>query len=142
MPLLREGMRAELSVDALSSAPLDGKVDSISPTADPQTGAFLVKASIQNRSGKLRPGMFVRARIIYQKPLDSLIVSEKCILQKKGNVAQVFSVVNGKAFQRQVTIGRDLGGSFTDEKGLKKGDVLIESPPSTLREGMNVEIAG
>ncbi len=142
MPLLREGMPAELSVDALSSVPLAGKVDSISPTADPQTGAFLVKAAVQNRAGKLRPGMFVRARISYEKPVVSLIVPEKCILQKKGNVAQVFSVVNGKAFQRQVTIGRDLGGSFTVEKGLKNGDVLIESPPSTLREGMNVEIAG
>ena len=142
MPLVREGMPAELSVDALSPAALSGRVDSISPTADPQSGAFLVKASIPNRDGKLRPGMFVRARIVYEKPLVSLIVPEKCILQKKGNAAQVFSVVNGKVFLRQVTIGRDLGGSFVVEKGLRKGDVLIESPPSTLREGMNVEISG
>jgi RND family efflux transporter MFP subunit len=141
MPLLREGMTAQLLVDALSSAPLVGKVESISPTADPQSGAFLVKAALANRGGKLRPGMFVRARITYEKPLDSLIVPEKCILQKKGSSAQVFSVVNGKAFLRQVTLGRDLGGSFTAEKGLNKGDILIQSPPSTLREGMNVEIS-
>jgi RND family efflux transporter MFP subunit len=142
MPLLREGMTAQLSVDALPGAALEGRVDSISPTADPQSGAFLVKASVANRAGTLRPGMFVRARIIYEKPRVTLVIPEKCILQKKGSAAQVFRVVNGKAFLRQVTIGRDLGGSFTVEEGLRKGDVLIESPPSTLREGMNVEIPG
>ncbi len=141
MPLLREGMRADLCVDALSPKPLAGRVDTISPTADPQTGAFLVKASLANPAGRLRPGMFVRATITYEKPQVSLVVPEKCILQKKGGSAQVFSVVNGKAFLKQITIGRDLGGSFITEKGLAKGDVLIEAPPPTLREGMNVEIS-
>ena len=141
MPLLREGMRADLCVDALSPEPLAGRVDTISPTADPQTGAFLVKASLANPAGRLRPGMFVRATITYEKPQVSLVVPEKCILQKKGGSAQVFSVVNGKAFLKQITIGRDLGGSFITEKGLAKGDVLIEAPPPTLREGMNVEIS-
>jgi RND family efflux transporter MFP subunit len=140
MPLLREGMSARLLVDALSAQPLSGRVDSISPSADPQTGAFLVKAAVSNPGGRLRPGMFVRATIAYEKPKTSLVVPEKCMVQKKGSSAQVYSVVNGKAFLKQVTIGRDLGGSFTVEKGLEKGDLLIESPPPTLREGMNVEI--
>ena len=141
MPLLREGMPAALSVDALSAQALSGKVDSISPAADPQTGAFLVKASLSNAAGRLRPGMFVRATIAYEKPRMALVVPEKCIFQKKGTTAQVFSVVNGKAFIRQVTLGRDVGGSFSAEKGLSKGDLLIEAPPPTLREGMNVEIS-
>ena len=141
MPLLREGMTARLSVDALSSQALTGQVDFISPSADPQTGAFLVKASIPNIKGSLRPGMFVRATIAYEKPRSILVVPEKCVFQKKGATAQVFSVVNGKAFLRQVTIGRDLGGSFAAEQGLDKGDILIESPPPTLREGMNVQIS-
>jgi len=142
MPLLREGMPAELLVEAVSAAPLAGTVDSVSPTADPQSGAFLVKATLPNRAGKLRPGMFVRAQITYERPSDAIVVPEKCLLQKKGQAAQVFSVVNGKAFLRQVTLGRDLGGSFVVDKGLQQGDVLIQSPPSTLREGMNVEISG
>jgi len=141
MPLLREGMPAALSVDALSLQPLAGTVDSISPTADPQTGAFLVKASLSNAAGRLRPGMFVRATIAYEKPSMALVVPEKCIFQKKGATAQVFSVVNGKAFIKQITLGRDVGGLFSAERGLSKGDLLIAAPPPTLREGMNVEIS-
>jgi membrane fusion protein (multidrug efflux system) len=141
MPLLREGMPAAMSVEAVSSTQLSGTVDSISPTADPQTGAFLVKAALANTAGRLRPGMFVRATIAYEKPKICLVVSEKCIFQKKGFSAQVFSVVNGKAFIKQVTLGRDIGGSYALEKGLAKGDVLIESPPPTLREGMNVQMS-
>jgi RND family efflux transporter MFP subunit len=139
MPLLREGMPARLSVDALSSRPLSGTVSSISPSADPQTGAFLVKVMLSNSEGKLRPGMFVRATIAFDKPKMTLVIPEKCIIQKKGNSAQVFSVVNGKAFLKSVTLGADLGGSFSAEKGLNQGDLLIEAPPPTLREGMNVE---
>lgn len=141
MPLLREGMPAALSVEAVSPAALSGRVDSISPTADPQTGAFLVKAALPNPAGKMRPGMFVRATIAYERPRLSLVVSEKCIFQKKGAAAQVFSVVNGKAFIKQVTLGGDIGGSYSVEQGLSKGDILIESPPPTLREGMNVEMS-
>ena len=85
--------------------------------------------------------MFVRATIAYEKPQKALVVPEKCLFQKKGITAQVFSVVNGKAFIKQVTLGRDVGGSFSAEKGLSKGDLLIEAPPPTLREGMNVEIS-
>jgi HlyD family secretion protein len=141
MPLLREGMPASLSVDAFSARPFSGRVDSISPTADPQTGAFLVKASLPNPGGKLRPGMFVRATIAYERPRSALVVPEKCILQKKGGLASVFIVMNGKAFLKQITLGRDFGGSFPVEKGLAKGDVLIEAPPPMLREGMNVDIS-
>jgi RND family efflux transporter MFP subunit len=141
MPRLKEGMPARLTVDAISPAPMAGTVDSISPTADPQTGAFLVKASVANARGSLRPGMFVRAVIAWESPKKALVVPEKCILQKKGATAQVYGVVNGKAFLKQVTLGKDLGGSFVVENGASPGDLLIESPPTTLREGMNVDAA-
>jgi multidrug efflux pump subunit AcrA (membrane-fusion protein) len=141
MPLLREGMPARVWVEAFSDQALSGTVDFISPSADPQTGAFLVKAAVANAKGALRPGMFARATIAYEKPKSSLVIPEKCIFQKKGTTAQVYNVVNGKAFLRQVTVGRNLGGSFAVEKGLNQGDIVIESPPPTLREGMNVEIS-
>jgi RND family efflux transporter MFP subunit len=140
MPLLREGLPARIVVEAVSNRPLVGRVESISPIADPQTGAFVVKAAVANAGGGLRPGMFVRATIAYGAPQGVLVLPERCIVQKKGSQSQVFAVVNGKAFMKTIALGKDLGGSFVVESGLSAGDAVIDGPPPMLREGMDVEI--
>jgi HlyD family secretion protein len=138
MPLLREGQDVELSIDALQARELRGRLESISPMADPQTGAFTVKAALPNRSGALKPGMFVRASIAYRAPVLAVLLPERCILQKKGSGAKVVAVVNGRAFMKDVTLGGEEDGAYVVERGLKAGEVLVLSPSPALREGMNV----
>jgi RND family efflux transporter MFP subunit len=134
-----EGTAVEAEVEAVSSKPLPGKVELISPVIDPQAGTVTIKALLQNPSRKLMPGMFVRVRLVYGTPKRSVLLPLSCIVQKKGNQAMVFTVVNNRAFLKEVSLGREMEGSYAVEAGLRSGEAVIDSPSPILREGEEVD---
>jgi HlyD family secretion protein len=135
---LREGQLADLRIDAIETGNIQGRIQWISPMADPQTGSFLVKVLLPNSSGSLKPGMFVRASIVYGSPLKAVLVPEGCLLQKKNSTARVIVIVNQRAFKKDVIIGGQEAGDYIVESGLSAGDVLVISPSPAIREGMHV----
>jgi RND family efflux transporter MFP subunit len=139
---IKEGMAVEASVDALKGENIAAKISMISPVIDAQTGAVTVKALIRNPAMRLRPGMFARLRIDLGAPRDVIKIPASSIAQKKGTIAKVFAVVNGKAFVKQVELGKELDGAFIVEKGLRPSEILIDAPSPLLKEGEDVEIEG
>jgi RND family efflux transporter MFP subunit len=134
-----EGTAVEAAVEAVSSKPFTGKVELISPVIDPQAGTVTIKALLQNPSRKLMPGMFVRVRLVYGTPKRSVLLPVSCIVQKKGNKAMVFTVVNNRAFLKEVSLGREMEGSYAVEAGLRSGEAVIVSPSPILKEGEEVD---
>ena len=60
LPFLRYGQRVELELDALPGRTLEGSVSFVDPGIDPATHTASVRVHVENRSGDLRPGLFVR----------------------------------------------------------------------------------
>jgi RND family efflux transporter MFP subunit len=133
------GMSAEIRVEAVSAAPFAATLELISPMIDPQAGTVTVKALIKNAGGKLKPGMFARVRIVYGTPQKVIVIPQSVISQKKGDTARVFTVVNNRAFVKEVGLGTETSGSYVVTKGLSMGDILIDSPSPLLKEGEEVE---
>jgi RND family efflux transporter MFP subunit len=134
-----EGTAVEALIEAVSPEPFKGKVELISPVIDPQAGTVTIKALLRNPSRKLMPGMFVRVKLVYGTPRRAVLLPVSCIAQKKGNKALIFTVVNSRAFLKEVSLGREMDGSYTVEAGLRNGDLLIDSPPPILKEGEEVD---
>jgi len=134
-----EGTAVEALIEAVSPEPFKGKVELISPVIDPQAGTVTIKALLRNPSRKLMPGMFVRVKLVYGTPRRAVLLPTSCIAQKKGNKALVFTVVNSRAFLKEVSLGREMDGSYAVEGGLRNGDLLIDSPPPILKEGEEVD---
>ncbi|MBT5120091.1 MAG: efflux RND transporter periplasmic adaptor subunit, partial [Planctomycetes bacterium] len=65
---LKMGQSATFTVDAFPGQSFMGEVVFMNPTVDPKTRTVGVRLEAENPDGRLRPGMFVRARI--QAPLD------------------------------------------------------------------------
>jgi RND family efflux transporter MFP subunit len=139
---IRNGMRVDVSVDAFKGGAIAAAIDLVSPVIDAQTGALSVKALMKNPSMLFRPGMFARVRIDLGAPREVVKLPSSAIAQKKGSGAKVFAVVNGKAFVKQIELGKELDGAFIVEKGLRQGEVLIDSPSPLLKEGEDVETEG
>ena len=133
------GAAVDVSVDALGGAPFRARVALISPLIDPQAGTVTVKAILANPSMRMKPGMFTRVKLVYGSPRRVVVIPASAIAQKKGNAARVFTVVNRRVFAKEATLGRELGGSWTVEDGLRAGEWLVDSPSLLLREGEEVE---
>ncbi len=137
---VQPGAAVEVSLDALGGAPFRARVALISPLIDPQAGTVTVKAILANPSMRMKPGMFARVKLVYGSPRKAVVIPASAIAQKKGNTARVFTVVNRRVFAKEATLGRELGGSWTVEGGLRAGERLVDSPSLLLREGEEVDV--
>ncbi len=138
--LLTEGMKVEVTVDAFKDKKFEAKIYIISPLIDPQTGNVTVKAIMDNPGLKLKPGMFLRARVISGQARSSIVVPKSVLTNKKGKQAEVFVVSQGRLFLKKVTIGVEKENTAEILKGINQGETIVDSPSPILKEGQEVEI--
>jgi len=77
--------------------PRKGRITFANADFNPKTGTFLVRATLPNAAGELRPGQFVRVRVAGAVRPDAILVPQQAVLQgAKGH----FVVVVDKATER------------------------------------------
>ena len=98
-----KGQAVELTSDALPGQSFKAVLDAVDPLVDQNGRAISARARLDNAAGKLRPGMFVRVRLLFGDRKDVLMVPEQAIVP--GAQPAVFKVVDGKATLAKVRIG-------------------------------------
>lgn len=136
---LSVGQVAELSFDAVSGSVFTGRIDLIAPSVDPTTATFVVRIRLTNADGLLRPGMFARVAIVYERKLDALQIPRTALLDGDGP-PKVFVVSDGKAAERTVTLGLSNGAMIEVVEGLKDGEQVIVVGQGAVKPGAEVRI--
>lgn len=137
---LRTGQRVEVVADALPNETFAGTVDAINPRIDANGRSLEVRAKLANRGTRLRPGMFVRVRVIVGERGDALVVPEQAIVPS-GDEFFAYRVVDGKAQRVQVKTGVRRNGTVEVLQGLAAGDMVVVSGQQRLtRDGQAVRV--
>jgi membrane fusion protein (multidrug efflux system) len=97
-------------------------------------------ARLDNAAGKLRPGMFVRTRLIFESRDNALMVPEQAVVADPAQ-SFVFQVVEGKAKKVVVKTGLRRDAQVEIVEGLKAGDVVVTAGQLKLRDGAPVRDA-
>ena len=137
---LKSGLPVVLLVDALPGKQFAGRVDRIAPVVDSGSGTFRVVCAFEG-GGVLRPGMFGRIRIDYDRRADALVVPRVALLEDAGDPA-VFSVREGKAVRVPVTLGYIDGQWAEIRSGLTEGDPVVTAGKVAIRDGSAVQVIG
>jgi membrane fusion protein, multidrug efflux system len=105
--------------------PARGKINFTNPAFNTQTGTFLVRASLPNPKGTLRPGQFVRAKVYGAVRLNAILVPQRAVLQ--GSKSHFVWVVDkdSKGHQRVVEVGEWHGDDWFINEGLKPGERIV-----------------
>ncbi|MEN9481120.1 MAG: hypothetical protein RLZZ298_2515 [Pseudomonadota bacterium] len=135
-----KGQAVELTSDALPGQSFKAVLDAVDPLVDQNGRAISARARLDNASGKLRPGMFVRVRLLFGDRKDVLMVPEQAIVP--GAQPAVFKVVDGKATLAKVKIGVRRAAQVEVLEGLVAGDVVVTAGQLKLREGAPVRAIG
>jgi membrane fusion protein (multidrug efflux system) len=110
------------------------------PSYDPQTGTFLVRISVPNPDGVLRPNQYVRARLKGAVRPDAILVPQRAVLQgAKGHFVWTVGP-EGTIAQRPVVAGSWLGDEWFIFEGLQNGDRIAVDGTLTLQPGMKVQV--
>ena len=136
---LAPGQPADVVVDALGGEHFTGKISRISPTVDPQTGTFRARVEIPDDTRHLKPGMFARVNIAYERREDALQVPRTAIIDSDGEQS-VFIVVGAKAEQRKVSTGLANNGWLEVLDGLKGNERVVVVGQAGLKSGTLVKV--
>jgi membrane fusion protein (multidrug efflux system) len=130
---------AEVVVDALSGERFTGVISRISPTVDPKTGTFRARVEVPDPSRRLKPGMFARVNIVYERREDALQLPRAAILDADGTQS-VFVVVGDKAEQRPVRTGLANNGWLEVVEGLDGSEQVVVVGQGGLKTGSAVRV--
>jgi membrane fusion protein (multidrug efflux system) len=136
---LAPGQEADVTVDALGGEHFKGTIARISPTVDPQTGTFRAEVEVPDPTRHLKPGMFARVNIVYERRDDALQLPRTAILDADGEQS-VYVVVNGKAEQRHIQTGLANNGWVEVLKGLKGDENVVVIGQAGLKTGTAVKV--
>ncbi|AVP96227.1 efflux transporter periplasmic adaptor subunit [Ahniella affigens] len=119
------GLEVEVGLDAYPGEVFTGKVYAVDPQVDVQTRSVMLRATLANREGRLRPGQFANVRVELARRADSLTIPEQA-LWPQGGKQYVYVIEAGKAALQEVRIGKRSAGRVEVLSGLSAdADVII-----------------
>ena len=83
---VRPGQTVEIASDVLAGERFAATVEAIDPLVDAQGRAVRLRASLANPELRLRPGVFVRVRLILAERADVVVVPEAALVPAPGNI--------------------------------------------------------
>jgi membrane fusion protein, multidrug efflux system len=134
---LKRGQAVEVASDALPNRTFTATLDAIDPLVDQNGRAVVLRARLKNTEGRLRPGMFVRTRLILEERANALTVPEEALMPS-GAEQYVYKVVDGKATRIKIKTGLRRGSQVEVTEGLQAGDLVVTAGQIKLREGAAV----
>lgn len=115
--------------------PYAGKITFREPYFNPQTGTFLIRASVDNPEGVLRPNQYVRVRVEGAIRPHALLIPQRAVQQSaKGLFVWVVDKENSVDF-RPVTVGEWQGENWFISDGLVSGEQIVVEGGISLHPG-------
>lgn len=139
MSKLQIDFPASLTADAIPDSEFRGKILRISPIVDAGTGTFKVTVEVNDKTRKLKPGMFTRVKIIYDTHENTLLVSKNAILSEDTET-WAFVVNDDTATKKEVKIGYSNSTHVEILSGLNVGDIIVTTGLSSLKDGSKIKV--
>lgn len=118
-----------------SSYPLKGKLNFADRQVDPSTGALTLEAEFKNTDNILRPGQYVKLKLVTDMRENALLIPQRSVNEMQGSY-QVFTVADSnKLVLKLIKIGPQYNMSYVVEGGLSKGDRIVIGGTQMLRSG-------
>jgi multidrug efflux pump subunit AcrA (membrane-fusion protein) len=134
------GAHAQLAFQEYSGAVFLGDVTRAANIIDANTRTMLTEVQVDNKDGKLIPGMYVVVTFPAAPgaSVPLMITGDAVVVRHDTSV--VATVVNGKIKMVPVVLGRDFGTSIEILNGLREGDIVVTDVTDDVVDGAAVEM--
>jgi membrane fusion protein (multidrug efflux system) len=131
------GQQLDVTLDPFPGERFHGEVFAVDPQIDVKGRSILIRATVPNAEGRLRPGLFARVELALKRFDNAITVPEEAIVPQ-GDKQLVYRIVEGKAEIVPVKLGIRRETMVQVLEGLKPGDVVITGGQIKLRPGAPV----
>lgn len=141
---------AEVSAEAFPDRKYKGRLRQVIPTADRTKATVQVKVTILDKDKDLKPEMSARVQFTEKAapaakagigggqataPAQSVVTAPESALVTRGTQTVAFEILEGRVKLRAVETGPKSGGNVRIRSGLYGGEVLVDAPAATLKDG-------
>lgn len=118
--------------------PHTGIITFADPAFNSRTGTFLIRASVENPAGALRPNQYVRARLKGAVRPEAVLLPQRAVQQgSRGHFVWVMNP-DDTVEQRPVIIGEWHENDWFIFEGLESGEQVVTDGTMMLHPGMKV----
>ena len=142
---LKARLPVKITADATGDGVLTGRIERIAPTVDPRSGTVKVTVALGDGviddARTLRPGMYVRARIVLDTRENAVLVPRRAVIYENDR-AFAFKVDDGVARKLALEVGHADRDRLEIRKPIAAGDTVIVFGQRGLEDGAKVRIVG
>jgi membrane fusion protein, multidrug efflux system len=142
LSLIKIGLPVQFQVRGYPGQPFTGRIERISPAADPVTRQVSIFVTIPNTAGRLVAGLFAEGRVA-QQSRRALVVPLTAVNTADPKAPWVLRMSDGKAERVAVTLGlRDEQTERVEiTGGVKEGDRLLVGPAQAITPGTPLQLS-
>lgn len=130
------GQEVILETETLPDGAFRGEILRVSPIINPQNGTFKVTIKIDDPDWRMKPGMFVRVKILADQHKDVLLIPKIALLADN----QVFIVQDTVATMVTLTLGLQDADYTEIQDGLSPGDLVVIAGHRSMKDSTRVKI--
>ena len=123
---LSPGQKVAVTLQADGTQTFSGELQKILPEVNAATRTLKARFEVDNRSGKLTPGMLLSLQIAGPRT-SSLVLPSEAVIRTGKRVVAIVRKENGAFEPRAVSVGRDVGDETEVLQGLSEGEQVVAS---------------
>jgi membrane fusion protein (multidrug efflux system) len=146
-PRVFPGLVVMATSDVMGPDPIRIEVAAVDAAVNNDTRNLRVRAVVDNKEGRLRPGMFVQIRVPVEEPREYVVVPSTAV-RRASYADQLFVVGKGekegdgpdvkRVKQRFVKLGPTVGQDVIVLEGVKEGETVAATGSFKLHDGSKV----
>ena len=139
LAFLKKNLSFEATSDVIKGKIFKGNIDYIDSRIDEQSRTIRVYAILNNTDNVLRPGLFMKIKLVLQEKENAFLIPEEALLSiNKKHYVYIAEGDNAKI--KEVSIGIRMNQFIEIEKGLDINDKVIVLGHEKLRDGSKIKI--
>ena len=139
---MKPGLDATLTVPDQPGRTFDAKVIGTSGAINPQTGTLEVQLVADNPGEVLKPGGYAQVKFAVPGQAGTVTIPSSSLVFRAAGTRVAMVGPGDHIEMRQVTLGRDLGGTVEVVSGLDRSARIVDSPPDSIAQGELVRVGG
>jgi RND family efflux transporter MFP subunit len=138
---IKIGMPAQVGLNTYGAKPITGTVARTADALDATTRTLRTEIDVDNASQALVPGVYANVKLAVSTATNNFIVPANTLLFRAEGMRVALVDDQQRVHLQPVTIGRDFGSTVEIVEGLQDNDHIVISPPDSMYEGQQVNIA-
>ncbi len=116
-----------------------GQVDFLDRAVSPTTGTITARAVFPNTRSVLKPGMYVKVRLVDKSETDAILVPQKAVQETLGRYALAVVGAGDVVELRPVKLGARQGPNWLVKSGVNPGERIVVEGLLKARQGAVVK---